>query len=266
MRIIFNGIDLPITLRKSDTEVSRHTGHSLRHLEVEFVVNGDAAESQVQSALKETDNVLASLIADTGESDGMWMVKEMSSSYRDGRPVFQHSLELREHEELKARALQFAGLAVEPYTYEEQFDGDALVVTAKVIINRDQQDALFREDGDERYFPVIRVGLSEEPRMMRLGRCLWSHGQEVIKQEIVLVDQAYDDNRDHFRHGFDEPALSRLEEMALEDGKLLCSLCDVLLETGALSTDAFERLAPDIDRIRTRDSRDFLRVKDLDEW
>lgn len=266
MRIVLKGIELPITLRASDVKASRHTGRNLRHLEVELVVDGDEAEQQVRLALNEASSVPASLITDRGEADGIWIVEETSSSYRDGLPVFHHVLNLQEREEIKARALQLAGLTLEPYAYEEQFDGDALVVTARVTIDRGQQDTLLRQDDDKRYFPVIRVGLSEEPRMMRLGRCLWSREQQVIKQEIVLVDEAYDDDQGHFHHGFDDPALSHLEEMAVEDGKLLCTLCDLLSETGAISPDGVERLAPVLERVRKRDSREFLRVEDLDEW
>jgi len=266
MRIVLNGIELPITLRNSEEKASRHTGRTLRHLEIELVVDGDEAEQQVRLALDEASGVSASLVTDTGEADGTWIVEETSSSYRDGLPVFHHVLELQEREELKARALQLAGLTLEPYTYEEQFDGDALVVTATVTIDRGQQDTLLRQDDDERYFPVIRVGLSEEPRMMRLGRCLWSREQQVIKQEIVLVDRAYDDDQGRLRHAFDEPALSHLEDMAVEDGKLLCALCDLLSDAGALSSEGLARLAPALDRIRKRDSREFLRVEDLDEW
>jgi hypothetical protein len=266
MRIVFNGIELPVTLRNSDVEASRHTGRNLRHLEVELVVDGDEAERQVRLALDEASSVPASLVTDAGEADGTWTVGETSSSYRDGLPVFHHVLELQEREDLKARALQLANLTLEPYAYEEQFDGDALVVTARVTIDRGQQDTLLSQDHDERYFPVIRVGLSEEPRMMRLGRCLWSREQRVIRQEIVLVDRAYDDDSGHVRHGFDEPSLSHLEEMAVEDGRLLCMLCDLLSDAGAISSDGLNRLAPVLDQIRKRDSREFSRVEDLDEW
>lgn len=266
MRIALNELELPITLCSSDVDVSRHTGRSLRRLEVELVVDGDDDEQHVRLALKQAKDVSVSLLDDSGEADGTWGVKEVSSSYRDGLPVFHHVLRLQEREEIKAKALQLTGLSLEPYAYEEQFDGDALIVTARVTIERPQQDALFQMDDDERYFPVVRVGLSDEPRMMRLGKCLWSHEEQVIKQEIVLVDQAYDDDRDRFHHGFDEPALSRLEEMALEDGELLCSLCDLLLDAGTISPDGLGRLTPSVDRIRKRDSRDFLRVTNLDEW
>ncbi len=266
MRIVLGGIELPITVRKSDANASRHTGRQLRHLEVELVVDGDEAEQRVRQALDDSGSVPAGLVTDTGEADGTWVVEEASSSYRDGVPVFHHVLELHEWEELEARALQIAGLTLEPYTYEERFDGDALVVTARVTIDRSQQDALFSQDDDESYFPVTRVGLSEEPRMMRLGRCLWSREQQVIKQEIVLVDRAYDDDQSNVHHGFDEPTLSHLQEMALQDGKLLCEVCDLLSDAGAISSEGLDRLAPDLDRIRNRDSREFSRVEDLDEW
>lgn len=266
MRIVLNERELPITLNSSDVTASRHTGRDLRHLEVELVVNGDEPERQVQLALENASSVPVTLFTDAGEADGIWIVEETSSSYRDGVPVFHHVLHLREQEELKARAIQVAGLTLEPYAYEEHFDGDALVVTAKVTIDRGQQDALCRQDDEDSYFPVVRVGLSEEPRMMRMGRCLWSREQQVIKQQIVLVDQAHDDDPSNFRHGFDDPELSHLQEMAVQDGKLLCAICDLLSDADVLSSEAVRRLAPDLERIRQRDSREFLRVGDLDEW
>lgn len=265
MRIVLGGVELPVTVRDLEAQTSRHTGRNLRRLEVALDVNSDEAEQQAEQVLEAVSDDPVSLVAHSGETDGQWIVVERSMSYQDGLPMFHHVLELQEWEELKARALLVAGLTLEPYAYEERLDGEALVVTARVIIDRDQQDALFRQDDDERYFPVVRVGLSEEPRMMRMGRCLWSREQSVIRQELTLVDRAYDDE-DPLRHGLDEPALPHLEEMVVEDGKLLCVLCDLLADAGAISSEGMGRLTPALDRLRNRDSREFLRVLDLDEW
>lgn len=264
MRIVLGETELPLTIQDSEVETSRHTGRELRRLQVELVVKGEAAEEQLSGALEQASDAPIGLVADSGEADGQWIIFEQSSSYRDGVPIYRHVLELKEWEELKVAALQVAGLSLEPYAYSEEFDGEALVVTARVTVDRDQQDALFGQE--DRYFPVVRVGLSEEPRMMRMGRCLWSREQQTIQQELVLVDQAYDEDEHVLRHAFDEPSSSHLEEMALEDSELLCTLCDLLAESGAVSSEGLAQLTPVLERLRTRDSREFLRVKDLEEW
>jgi len=265
MHIVLGETNLALIVKSSEVDISRHTGRDLRRLEVELVVKSEEVEEQLRAALEVASEVPVCLVADSGDADGLWMVGERSSSYRDGVPIYHHVLELTEWEEIKASALELAGLSLEPYAYSESFDGEALIVTARVIIDRDQQDALFSHEGG-RYFPVVRRGLSEEPRLMRMGSCLWSREQQTIKQELVLVDRAYDEDEHHLRHGLDEPSRSHLEEMALEDGELLCTLCDLLAESGAVSSEDLARLTPTLGKVRNRDSREFLRVMDLEEW
>jgi hypothetical protein len=265
MHIVLGEAEVALTVKSSEVDTSRHTGRDLRRLEVELVLKSEAAEEEFRAALKAAGEVPVGLVADSDDADGQWIVVERSSSYREGIPIYHHALELTEWEEIKASALELAGLSLEPYAYSESFGGEALIVTARVIIDRDQQDALFSHEGD-RYFQVVRRGLSDEPRLMRMGRCLWSREQETIKQELVLVDRAYDDDEHHLRHGLAEPSGSHLEEMALEDGELLCSLCDLLVESGVISSEGIARLAPTLEKVRHRDSREFLRVIDLDEW
>src|SRR5439155_19054522 len=81
-----------------------------------------------------------------------------------------------------------------PYAYREQMDGDAVVIHARFRLQGEQADALRGLIvGEERYLPVVRKGITDEPMMMRFGRTIWSEKDGNVSQEVVLVEKSYDD-------------------------------------------------------------------------
>jgi len=66
-----------------------------------------------------------------------WTVRNHSYSYTDGDEplVYTHTLEMEEMEDFMPTRLHISDLSVEPYTYEEEFQGDALIITARVALS-----------------------------------------------------------------------------------------------------------------------------------
>jgi hypothetical protein len=159
-------------LLSQSANVSRHTGKELFQLEVQFKAHAAQRES-IQDALS-GKGILLSADGDASK-DVTVLLYEKQYSYTEGKPMQNHIWTLTQEEELKLDSLQVADIDLQPYWSVERFDGDALIITARVEVDAATEQALRNLP---QYFPVIRKGISDELRTMRFGQILWSSVDE----------------------------------------------------------------------------------------
>lgn len=89
------------------------------------------------------------------------------------------------------------GLDYYPYSYTEEFRDGSLGIEAFVDVDERASDSLFalmsKNAREGHYFPVSRVGISDEPLEMRFGVSLWSQHDGRVKHKLFLVDKAWDE-------------------------------------------------------------------------
>jgi hypothetical protein len=253
---------------------SPHTGRRLREAESTITVTAD-----ISAAFK---TALRSAVA-TDDEGHVWSPEMRSESYvGDGNGPHNVSIVWSEVEELRAERVEFQNLSLVPTRYEESTDpqdeehkGDATIaITFLATLTADEAAELRKLEADRRdrdriYWPVLRVGVSDEPRLMRLGNSLWSARDDGnVDYLVVLVDKANDDSdRDGtWKRLAGEPALS-LALTALTDleGRF-DALLDRLESGGSIDADARKALdEAGAKGIRERFYR-FSEVDNVDEW
>jgi len=259
---------IPTDIEERTNFVSRHTGRTCVRLHVLVSVSGKGEHDRMLDLVQNArhNNVSA---ADEAGRTRMWKVRNHSYSYQNSgdSAVYNHRFELEEDEELMPTSLHIDELVLRPHKYEEEFDREALIISAWTSTNEaDSQrlkDLVARRD----FYPVVRVGISEEIREMRFGAVLWSEDGASTKHRITLVERIYDEQHDS-SPGVGEPEASNVER-SLATG---LGMIDGLLET----LGAKEILTPEeIAGIRLKAEEEiqifdkrwaFRRVEDADKW
>lgn len=172
--------------------VSPHTGRTVG--EAKSDVNAMADEcSAFREALESTQA--------TDDDGNRWVGQVRSESYIDGGSRHSFHLAWHEHEHLVAERVEFEGLTLTPQRYEEHLDEEDGSIALQFIATlspteTDRLRCLQTEGADvtKRYWPVVRVGVSDQHREMQLGQLLWSKRDDGdVDYLIVLVDVAHDE-------------------------------------------------------------------------
>lgn len=164
--------------------------------------------------------------------------------------------------------IEFEGQRFEAYEISQEISKNAVVINAKVIITPEQFKMInqLRYGSDEKYFPVIRLGISDTPLQMRFGRNLWSEKDGMIKMALVLVEEEYDKNEDRF-HGMAEPELSiaikQIKQLKAVNSRLLNMLKANNLITQEQKSSIEQELT--MEELK-QEHYLFDRVSDVDEW
>lgn len=252
------GHAVPVLVRKQTTERSPHTGRDLVELHV-WCTTADEAEHQgLATTLRELDQRTVRAIDERGEFAGRWCVSW--NSYGESAGVHTYTLLLREAEELRLEALLLNGLELHPYEYREAVVGDGLTVEARVETTSDDLDrvrALVRT-GDA--LRVVRAGIQDEPREMRVGVAQWAEAEDLLKLRLVLLDRSLD--------ALARPEIARIEE---ENSRaalgyyadFLERLADLMVRRGVLSAAELEALRDDAQRAPGIARREVWRVAEV---
>jgi hypothetical protein len=240
------------------TMVSRHSGKELNVLEVRF-----RTDQSHKKALEEAISSGFGNLVNADRSEGKTVTLfQKQQSYTVGEAVEILTWVLTEKEELKLDALQIEELTVQPYRYEESFDGDALILTARVQIDASTLEAL---RALPKYFPVVRKGISDGPRSMRFGQVVWSSDDEnQFKIHATVVEQVYDTTRSS--NGFLEPRFGNVMDSLVSTNARFKALMDVLEAKAVITADEKEKIIDvPTDEVRRRILQ-FDRVLDVDGW
>ncbi|MFG2569243.1 hypothetical protein ACGFR6_27920 [Streptomyces sp. NPDC048567] len=248
---------------------SAHTGRELRRVELELRVQGDlqdGLESELKTAAAPAGQPLQG-------KDASWLVGDHSFSYTDNaRPrMYTHRVELQEVEELKASAVEVAGLVLVPIQYKEDFDEETLLVSLVADVSGEEGERL--EEllvtlGDS-YVDVVRRGVSETPLRMRFGRCLWQQGEgDTRRHNLTLVaDEGQPDSPLGFA-AINQPQLGRTLERTVATAGALDLLVEQLHSQGILTEEvaASIKAAALPHELTPRESREFCRTSKIENF
>jgi len=247
---------------ETDGTVSPHTGRMLRHITIETVFCGEDEHEHAEECLVRDAKI------DTTDAEGNTatsLVGKRSYSFTSGSSQYRYTVELDAYEELRVTQLDIDDLSVIPYHYEERAEKGGIVIDARARLDAKQYDrllALLQSDID--YWPVVRRGISDEARQMRLGGMLrWSQEGDIVKHDILLIEKGHDEERPG-RIGLLEPQTSYTRWTLASTTELLDGLLDLLGNKGVLTEMERTALRGATKERALERCREFFRVPDLD--
>ena len=137
-------------------------------------------------------------------NDGLRKWNVSWNSYAESGGEHSYTLILRQAEELSLESLVVGDVELHPYAYREAVSGAELTVWAKCVGSKTEVLRLRALLKDRSSFPVIRHGISDQPRPMRFGVAEWSEHEGRIKFRVIFVDRDADPG--------EHPELVRIEE------------------------------------------------------
>lgn len=251
-------------------ERSPHTGRLLRHVHLLFTVEGEETNDAVVKELSSAQNPSGAMRGDDGKR---WLQVGHNWSYTAGTDRYEHHVELREAEILNPTRLEFAGLSLVPDRYgEEIVEGRIMIMT---ILEPDEEadrtlEAFIRSHMDEAeaaYFPLRRLGISNDEISVRLGNCLRERPSRGQRHRLVFV-QSGDEEPEAVFAQINQPDVARAKEVAAAGHRAISTLVSELRVAGVLSEDAEARIfdALRTDNLRAEHMRRFSETDDLDAF
>jgi hypothetical protein len=253
----------PIPARIQEVVESPHTGKSLRRLSSEVSV--PAARARAITALLATPRLV--------DADGSeWSGRLELESFGEVQGLHTLRILWEELEHLQASAVEFQGLSLHPSKYEERVEDRGVVISFHARLTAAETDQVRQlqwnlKRDSAMYFPVVRHGISDEPRPMRFGRVLWQALEDgSTDHQITLVDESLDDQPPSPFALIGEPQtghlLSAVEQLLVERDALM----EALMGAGALDEETIDGIREaGVDARGSRRYR-FYQVDDLSHW
>ncbi len=227
---IGDGRTIPASIRRRAADRSPHTGRDLQELHAWVTTAEPDTHRWLSVALRGLgDSVVGSLDA-SGEPAGRWQLSW--NSYGEAGGVHTYGLILREAEDLALEALIIDNMELHPYEYREDFLEDGLTIWAKVVGTHADVTRINRLIRTRTSFTVIRRGIQNTAREMRLGVAEWSEYEDRIKYRLVLVDHEIGEGM--------RMELNRIQEANNRSAvgfyaNLVDRLADLLVERGSIT-------------------------------
>jgi hypothetical protein len=242
---------------------SPSTGRPLRRLSSEITV--PAVEARSIATILQAPSLV-------DEDGAQWSGRIEVESYRDVQGLHNLRIGWEEQEQVDADAVEFEGMLLRPQHYEENTTDGGLAISFRARLTSAETQTLRGlqqpRPGVDLYFSVVRHGVSEQPRRMRLGRVLWQKLEDGdVEHQITLVEDVYDTApRAGFRALAGEPQVSHLLDAVEQLAGERDALIDALKNGGVLDDDAIERVRQA--GLATRGMRryQFYEVDDISEW
>jgi hypothetical protein len=203
----------------------------------------------------------------------VWRGQLDVESYQEGGP---HSLRItwNEVEELHAESVEFEGLTLQPTKYEEHGNDDGTISLAfQAALTADETEKLRGLMPTKRsgviHWPVVRHGVSDAPRSMRLGRVLWQQLPDgSIAHDITLVDEAFgaSGGSNHMLAIRGEPEVSNLVGAVAGLLGQVEAIIEELGAASALSAESTARIRAAADESKAVKRHLFYQVADISKW
>ena len=252
---------------EEETRISAHTGKEIIKFFIRLSIQGEVKRKLFEDFIQEAKNSGLYEVNGNGEITTRYMVINTSYSYtghdKDHDTLFSYIIYLEEKEELNINKLVICDYPLIPYEYEETIDGDALIIEAKVKWTNDERQELKQRIKGNKYFEVIRQGISEEKKLMRFGTNIWSSHDSFIKEKLIIVENIYDNKKPI--KGFNYPEIDNLEIIAATNKQLLMSMLELLSSKKIISEDEIQKINNEACEKYKDLIIDFYRVKDIDE-
>jgi hypothetical protein len=254
------GWTIPVSIRRQTADRSAHTGRDLAQLHGWSSTDQEEAHRSISALLRGVAERPVRAEDEAGDFAGRWCISW--NAYAESKGVHTYTLLLREVEELSLEALLVDELEMRPYEYGETVVGDGLVIRAKMVGTHDDITKLRELVRTRRWFRIVRRGIQDEAREMRLGVGEWSESEDGIKYRLVFVDRKLDRRS--------PPELARIEEendrVALGfHANYLERLAELLVRKGFLSTGELDEIRDAAGQAPGAKRRDLWRVTDVDE-
>jgi hypothetical protein len=194
-----DGRALPVQIHKETAARSPHTGRDLQELHGWVVTSDPQLHQRLATVLPGVGEQPMRSEDDAGEFTGRWCVSW--NSYGEAAGVHTYTLILREAEELSLRALLLDELELHPYEYREEAVGTGLKVRAKLVGTEEDVLRLRQIVAEREAVEVVRLGIQDEPRRMRLSVEEWSEFEDRVKYRIALIDAGLESTTDEGSYG-----------------------------------------------------------------
>jgi hypothetical protein len=263
MHLNFSGTKVPVEVKTESSFSSKHTGSSLRRLQVETTIRGQNSNEMFLSLIAKAKTEGVTFVDEDGNPIGKWKIGNTSWSHTDGTRIYYHTLDIEEIEELSLDRLVVGELTIHPYAYEERFEQDTLRIEAKALLSEAQYAELKSMLQSSDYFQVVRHGINEQPVEMQFTLGYWSKHDEGIKHELNLYEKKVDERPDRLRAAFQW--IRSMSNQVAENKVCIDALLSTLADKGVLTTEEIEQIHADAIERRWDAKDEFFRVEDLDD-
>jgi hypothetical protein len=221
------GRSICVTVRRRTTGISPHTDQELEEVHGWVTTDDPETHRWLSVTLRGLGDATVRSADQQGEPAGRWQVSW--NSYGESAGTHTYGLILRELEELSLEALLIDSMELHPYEYREELVDEGLTIWAKLVGSHADVTRINRLIRTRQSFPVIRRGIQETPREMRLGVAEWSEYEDRIKYRLVLVDREINENmraelghiqerNDRAAFGYYANLVDRLADLFVEKG------------------------------------------------
>lgn len=201
IHLSLDGRTVPVHIRRRASDVSRHTGRDLVELHGWVTTADHDTSLWLTSTLRGLDDRPVSASDAQGDFAGKWQVSW--NSYAENAGLHTYTLILREREELALESLLVAGEELRPYEYREEVVGEGISICASMEGGEEDVVRLREVLRERPVFPVIRRGIEDRPREMRLGVGEWAPYEDRVKYRLTLLEVGV--------KGWDDPVVARVE-------------------------------------------------------
>lgn len=258
MDLNFAGFQIGANIVEKSNIISAHTHHELERIKINIIIYNEAMNEDFIKHLEALDE--GNISSKFGDETKLWKLINESHSYNNMESV-NYTLELEEIEELKLDSLILDDLKLEPELYIEDFGfDDSLNAKVRVRLSEDQFKS-FKKLMKDDSISVIRHGINEEPRLMRLNIKAWSKDEAGIKCAFVLFDE-----RDKAEYGFFSPWMWNLIDLVIRQDLLIERLSSLLIQKEILKREEYESIRAEIPDQNLERELELYHVKDLDDW
>lgn len=265
LHLDFDGKELMFAIKKESTFLSRHTGVALKKIEVSLRADRKIHEN-ITKIIERLNKTEINSIGEQGKILKKWKIE--NSTYSCIENKYDHYFKLTEIEDLHVDSLTVGRLTFHPYSYKEEFDRDALIINANVNLSELQFTEVKKLIEKNDYFKVIRHGISDEPREMKLGVPLWSKHKDTIKYKIILNEKKYLETQKKilfYNYHFVQRVSNMSILLAKQDG-ILKELLTILSNKKVLTNEEITEIKEKASTQSRRREIDFYQVKDADEF
>jgi hypothetical protein len=207
MKFRAGDLEFNASVVESGQSVSAQTGSPLQLLTIQFrAQKAGMHEAAVAEALQRQSGGLYS-IDETPEIE--WRVRESNWTYVGSEPwgVNHHVWRIEQMERLACTRLRLGSIELEPYDYAEEVSDEHVRLAARAQVSEADLDAISRLAGE---LEVVRDGISDAPRQMRLTGYIW--GEHEAGLGVVVACEDVREPRVTLS-GFDGATAAELEDL-----------------------------------------------------
>lgn len=189
MKFRADELEFNASIVESSQSPSPRTGSELQTMTIQFRAQKDVIHEQALAAAhKRASGGLFSL-DESGQPEMEWRILDSSSTYVGTEPwgIHHHVWRVEQVERLACERLRLDSVELQPYDYaEEVSQADGVVrLAARARISETDLETISRIAGP---ISVVRLGISNTPRHMRLSGYVWGERDDGLAVVVACED------------------------------------------------------------------------------